>query len=123
MASITRWLGVSHRVGGLMSYWILTQKSTVISITAVQRLTSLEKDTDKDKASISEFDTEKSLCFREKEDLTYDGSNPNPKNWSEYLKYDPDFQEEFYSIIYYSNVPEADANFTLDVFDETYLNM
>ncbi len=29
---IGRWLGVSHRVGGLMSYWILTQKGTVISL-------------------------------------------------------------------------------------------
>jgi hypothetical protein len=26
VTSIGRWLGVSHRVGGLMSYWILTIK-------------------------------------------------------------------------------------------------
>ena len=30
-----RWLGVSHRVGSLMSYWILTQKGDVISRTTV----------------------------------------------------------------------------------------
>ena len=46
MADIGRWLDVSHRVDGLMYYYILTQKGTVISITTVQILTSLEKETD-----------------------------------------------------------------------------
>jgi hypothetical protein len=39
---IGRWLGVSHRVGSLMSYWIMTKRGTVISRTTVQRVTSLE---------------------------------------------------------------------------------
>ena len=30
-----RWLGVSHRVGSLMRYWILTQKGNIISHTMV----------------------------------------------------------------------------------------
>jgi len=30
------WLGVSHRVGSLMSYYVLTGKCTVISRTTVQ---------------------------------------------------------------------------------------
>ena len=37
-----RWLGVAHKVGGLMSYWILTVNCTVITRTTVQRVTSLE---------------------------------------------------------------------------------
>ena len=37
-----RWLGVPHRVGGLISYWVLTVNSTVIARTTVQRVTSLE---------------------------------------------------------------------------------
>ena len=37
-----RWLGVSHRIGQLMSYWILPKSSIPISCTTVQRLTSLE---------------------------------------------------------------------------------
>ena len=72
MTAIITWLGVSHMVGGLVSYWILTQKRTVISITAVQRLNSLEKDTDKIKASVGEFDSEIIFRFKEEEDLTYD---------------------------------------------------
>ena len=36
------WQGVSHRVGSLMSYWILTIKGNVISRTTILRLTNLE---------------------------------------------------------------------------------
>ena len=57
MTAIGRWFGVSHRVSGLMYYCILTQNRTVISRITVKRLTSIEKDTDKFKASVSEFDT------------------------------------------------------------------
>ena len=37
-----RWLGVSHRVGSLMSYWLLTDKCKVILRTTVQRVTNLK---------------------------------------------------------------------------------
>ena len=83
MTDIGRRLGVSHRFGGLISYWILTQKETVISRKTVQRITSLEKETDEVKASVSEFDTEIIQRFKEEEDLTYEGSKPNPEYWSE----------------------------------------
>jgi hypothetical protein len=53
---IGRWLGVSHRVGGLMLYWVLTMQGTVISRTTVQKVTNLKKETDEVKANISEFD-------------------------------------------------------------------
>ena len=33
---IGRWLGIAHRVGNLMSYWILTPTGHVISRTTVQ---------------------------------------------------------------------------------------
>ena len=36
-----RWLGVSHRVGRLMFYNILTQRATGISRSTVQRVTNL----------------------------------------------------------------------------------
>jgi hypothetical protein len=123
VTAIGRWLGVSHRVGGLMSYWVLTQTGSVISRTTVQRVTNLEKETDEMRASINEFDTEISRRFKEEEDLTYDGCKPNPEDWSEYLENDPDFQEEFDNIINDPNVPEADTGFTPDVYDDTYLNM
>ena len=55
MTDIRRWLGVSHRAGGLVSYWIPTQKGTVISRMTVRRITSLEKEIDEFKASVKGF--------------------------------------------------------------------
>ena len=40
--------------------------------TKVEQLTSIEKETDEFKASVSEFDTDIHRCFKEEEDLTYD---------------------------------------------------
>ena len=54
---IGRWLGVSHKVGHAMSYWILPFSGMVISCTTVQRLTHSEKATDERKSRISDYDT------------------------------------------------------------------
>ena len=42
---IGKWLGVSHRIGPLISYWILTAQGTVICRKTVQRITHLETQT------------------------------------------------------------------------------
>ena len=39
--SMGRWLGVSHRVGKLMSYWILSKTGRIVSCSTVQRITNL----------------------------------------------------------------------------------
>ena len=54
---IGRWLGVSHRVGQLMSYWILTEHGTHISCATVQRLTNLEQQKDEYKKRMNDFQT------------------------------------------------------------------
>ena len=38
--SLGRWIGVSHKVGKLMSYWILTYTVHVVSVTTFQILTN-----------------------------------------------------------------------------------
>ena len=43
---VGRWLGVSHQVGHLMSYWILPKLGIPVSCTTVQRITNLENQTD-----------------------------------------------------------------------------
>ena len=43
--TIGKWLGVSHKIGQLMSFWILTPECKVISCTTVQRLTYNERST------------------------------------------------------------------------------
>ena len=50
------WLGVSHRIGSLMSYWILTINGNVISCTTISHVTNLELQEDLNKSNISEFD-------------------------------------------------------------------
>ena len=98
-----------------MSHWVLTQSGTVISRTAVQRVTNPEKETDEVKQSVTEFDTDDNRRFKEEEkDLTCDGAEPNPEDWSEHLENDADFQEEFDNIVNDPTVPEADDSFTPD---------
>ena len=53
---IGRWLGVSHRIGPLMSYWILPRSGIPISCSTVQRLTILEQQTKETKQRMSTFD-------------------------------------------------------------------
>ena len=91
--------------------------------TTVQRVTNLEKQTDEFKSAIDEFDAAIRVRFKEDEEPGYEGSKPNPEDWSEFLEFDPDFQEEFNEIVNDTNIPEADKDFTPDVFDDTYLNM
>ena len=50
-----RWLGVSHRVGQMMSYWILPKSAIPISCCTVQRLTELEKKQSSFKERMDDF--------------------------------------------------------------------
>lgn len=50
-----RWLGVSHRVGQLMSYWVLPSSGIPISCATVQRLTLLDQQTDAWKSRMEDF--------------------------------------------------------------------
>ena len=50
-----KWLGVSHRVGQLMSYWILPISGIPISCTTVQQLTNLERETEENRRRMNEF--------------------------------------------------------------------
>ena len=50
-----RWLGASHRVGKMTSCWILAQLGVPTSVTAVQRVTDLEKQTDEMKNHMENF--------------------------------------------------------------------
>ena len=55
VVELGRWLGVSHRVGQLMFYWILPISGIPVSCTTVQKLTELEKRTDEWKKRIESF--------------------------------------------------------------------
>jgi hypothetical protein len=112
-----RWLGVSHRVGGLMSH--LTQKGTAMSrtTTTVQRVTNLEKQTEECKSASDEFGNDIRRHSKEDYENGLEASKPNRKVWSECMEFDADFQEEFNQTMNDPKVLEADMGFT-DVFND-----
>jgi hypothetical protein len=84
----------------------------------------LEKESDKIKESIKEFNAKISRQFKkEQEDLGHDGAKPNPEDWSEHLQHNPDFREEFDNTINDAKVPEAEDDFTPEVFGDTCSNV
>ena len=56
-ARIGRWLGIAHRVGTDMTYWILTEAGHVIARSTVQHITVSDMATDAIKARVTTFDT------------------------------------------------------------------
>ena len=116
-----RWLGVSHRVGSAMSFWILNDKCEIMSRVSVSRVTNLESETDSVKARKEDFS--KAIAPRLGSEEYTSGGNTQPGDWYEDLKEDPDFMEEFHKVWGEEDIKEADATFTPDVFDDTYLNM
>jgi hypothetical protein len=54
---IGRWLGIAHRVGSEMTYWILTKGAMVIARSTVQHVTTTDMEQDAIKAAVQAFDT------------------------------------------------------------------
>jgi hypothetical protein len=121
---IGRWLGVSHRVGNLMSYWILTITGHVISRTTVQCITNLELTTDEVKSSCKDYDQRVAERMKDQNHIIQEEGGFQLQDWNELpVEEDPDFIDEFQNVISDPELPEEDENFTPDVFDDTYLNM
>jgi hypothetical protein len=119
-----RWLGVSHRVGNLMSYWILTIAGRVISRTTVQRITNLEGGTDEVRERCKEYNERIKTLMRDENHVIPEAEDERQlQDWDDYTDAPDDaFEEEFNSSISDAKIPDADTTFTPDVFDDTYLN-
>ena len=118
-----RWLGVAHKVGGLMSYWVLTINCTVIARMTVQRVTSLEMQATHMKERTQAFDEAMKAKIKDSEHTILEGSKTQPYDWNDHpFEEDPDFAEEFHEVISNNELKEADDAFTPDVYD-MYLNM
>ena len=90
-----------------MCYHILAQSGAIISRTTVQRVTNLEKEKEEIKEIFTRYDEDihsKLKC----ESRGYEGSKPDPKDWSDLFEEDEDFKEEFNKIFNDLTVPEAD---------------
>ena len=118
-----RWLGVAHKVGGLMSYWVLTINCTVIARTTVQRVTSLEMQATHMKERTQAFDETTKVKIKDSEHIILEGGKTQPYDWNDHpFDEDPDFTEEFHEVISNNELKEADDNFTPYVYN-SYLNM
>ena len=118
------WLGVSHRVGSLMSYWVLTQIGSVISRTTVSRVTNLEMQIDSTMSRLQEYDTAITNRLNDKAHIIIEGGKSQPYDWFDHpFDKDIDFVEEFHSVVSIHEIKEVDEEFTPDTYDDRYLNM
>jgi hypothetical protein len=119
-----RWLGVSHRIGTLMSFWVVTSSGRVMSRTTVQRVTNLELQIDENKVKCADFTTSLSerLGGNDIVMLDEDGDLIVPDDWDD-PRFNEEFVEEYGRTINDPKLKEADQEFTPDTYDDTYLNM
>ena len=118
-----RWLGVSHKTGSLMSFWILTPSCRVVSRTSVQRITNLELQEETNKRRLTTFDNTVKGYLRDYNHVLNEGSKSEPYDWSTHpFDDDPDFKEEFDNAVNNPEVKETDELFTPDTYDQ-YLQM
>ena len=123
LTKLGRWLGVAHKVGGLMSYWVLTINCTVIARMTVQRVTSLEMQATHMKERTQAFDEATKAKIKDSERTILEGSKTQPYDWNDHpFEEDPDLAEEFHEVISNNELKETDDTFTPNVYD-TYLNM
>ena len=120
-----RWLGVSHRVGTLMSFWVLTSTGKVISRTTVQRVTNLELQVEENKTRMNAYTGELTERIGGNDFVAIDENGNEFMNISDWddPAFDAEFVQEFGRTINDPNIREADQSFTPDSFDDTYLRM
>ena len=123
LTKLGRWLRVAHKVGGLMSYWVLTINSTVIARRTVQWVTSVEMQATHMKERTQAFNEATKAKIKDSEHTILKGCKTQPYDWNYHpFEGDPDFAEEFHAVISNNELKEADDTFTPDVYD-TYLYM
>ena len=118
-----RWLGVSHRTGSLMSFYVLTPSYKPVSRTLVQRVTRLEMGEEATQKRTVAFDETIKLRLRDHAHTLEENGKVESLDWSTHpFGHDLDFQEEFNSITSNQEVKDDDDHFTQDTYD-TYVNM
>ena len=105
-ASIGRWLGVSHRVGQLMSFWILPVSGVPISCVTVQALTTVEQNTKEWQDRMIDYDSriKESLQLKNLPLLPYNKRSKGDTQLS--LEQDKELLEEYSKVIDSEDIPE-----------------
>ena len=103
-------MGVSHKVGNLISYWVLTILSNVVSCTTVTRVTSFEKNNDEYKTRVDEHTKHVNKALTAQNTDLFNIWSAIPQ-WNR-LSLDEDgkvFEEELKKVIDNDNVPHVDT--------------
>eukprot|EP00978_Attheya_sp_CCMP212_P027874 scaffold94585_cov61-Attheya_sp.AAC.1 len=104
---IGQWLGVSHKVGQMMSYWILPLSGIPISVVMVQRLTNSEQRTDEWKKRMQVFDDRlDSKWTAVSADISNSLNNVHPSKVVGMEDENEDFIEEYNRVINDTTLPE-----------------
>jgi hypothetical protein len=107
-----------------MSFWILTSIGKVLSRNTVQRVTNLELQLDDNKTKCAAFTTDIAERLGGNDFVPIDevGEQIIPDDWDD-PQFNEEFVEEYGRAINDPKLKEADADFTPDVYNDTYLNM
>ena len=123
-AELGRWLGVSHRVGRLMSYWVLPLSGIPVSATTVQRMTNDEKGTDEMKSRMHQYEEKLATVFEvQSADLTRGLRHIDPSKIIDPVNEDPEFFQEFTRVIDDVTLPHADDASGVEVSSDQYVGM
>jgi hypothetical protein len=111
---IGRWLGVAHRVGQAMCYWILPSSGIPIARSTIQSISRDELQTDAVKAALREYDAEIAIKLGESDDTAL------PKDLHIYLEDEEDDQIDNEPFEPEARTPNIDA-FEADAYDALLL--
>ena len=121
-----QFLGPSHKVGSLMSYWLLPKSCMPISRMTVQRVTHLETQTDSNRKRFEHYDTAITERFNEVDTQesfsTPSRDKPTMEIWKDLADDDEEIQNKFVRVFDNTDLKEDDDQFTPDSYD-SYINM
>lgn len=106
---VSRWLGASHKVGQLMSCWVLPESGVPMSVTTSQQMTRLEKQTNECEKQMEAFEQGLKQRFNAQSADTRSASkNIDPTNAIDLELEDEEFLAECNRVIDNDLVPHAD---------------
>ena len=122
---LARWLGISHKTGPLMSYWVVPLSGIPISVTTVQRLTNLEQQTTQWIRRCTEFDAKlEAKLALESAKLPNVASQHDQRFILDLESESPEFLEDFNRVINDETLKHADDDPPLErMEDDPYVTM
>ena len=93
-------LGISHSLGSLIFYWLLTANGMLVSRMTVSRITNIEAQNDNKNERITKLGKAIQERLEDEARVVVQGGKAEPKYWSEHpFNRDPGFQEDFSHIV------------------------